>query len=99
MFEAADDSEKFTVPDGIVSFGGAKGFGVVTDRSTLTLIIVLPKDGTSGFLGGIHLELIGFGRVRLPKDWIGGDDGDECVDGLGALVGPNELCTFLEEAS
>jgi len=60
---------------------------------------MLPKDGASGFLGGVHLEFIWPCRVRLPEDWVGGDDIDECVDGRGTFIGPNEFGILLEEAS
>ena len=63
------------------------------------MIIALPQDGAGGFLGGVHLEFIWLCRVGLPEDWVGGDNTDECVDGCGTSVGPNELDPLFEEAS
>jgi len=59
---------------------------------------VLPEDGASGFLGGIHFELVWSCRVRLPEDQVGGDDANKCVNSRGTLIGPDEFDAFLEEA-
>ena len=55
------------------------------------------EDGARGKLGGVDFQFERFVMVRLSKDRVGGGKMDETFQGRGALWGPDEGCTFLEE--
>ena len=97
VFKSANDGEELPVPDGIVSFGGAEGFRVVSHWAAPPLVVMLPEDGAGGFLGGVHFEFIRPSGVGLPEDQVRGNDVNEGVNCRGALISPDEVDSFLEK--
>ena len=50
VFQSVNNGEEFLVPYRVVSFSCAEGFRGITDRSSLTVVIVLPEDCSGSFI-------------------------------------------------
>ena len=95
--ESADDTEKFSIVNLIVSFGGGKGLENEGTRVPYIVNVVLVDNSTCCEEGGISFNLEWFCAVWNKKDRILSKTELEVSEGVIAFGGPKPGCCFLQQ--